>query len=110
MNLHEQPVENEERSLSSISTFGKNNDDGLLFAPTCTTCFNKNKYLSTSEKKCAHPWKNECLNSTGEYILFPSGSFIVDTTMANSTGFSYKCNFSVPQPSTPMSYNSHDPL
>jgi hypothetical protein len=50
MNLHEQPVEDEARSLSGISTFGKNNGNGLLFAPTCTTCFSKNKCLSTSEK------------------------------------------------------------
>jgi hypothetical protein len=75
MNLHEQPVEGEERSLSGMSTFGQNNNNGLLFAPTCTTGFNENKYLSTSEKKCALQWKNECLNSTGEYILFPSGMF-----------------------------------
>jgi hypothetical protein len=75
MILHKQPVEGEERSLSSISTFGQNKNNGLLFAPTCTTCFNENKYLSMSEKKCAHQWNNECLNSTGEYILFPSGMF-----------------------------------
>jgi hypothetical protein len=50
MNLHEQPVEGEERSQSGISTFGQNRNDGLFFAPTCTTCFNENKYLSTSEK------------------------------------------------------------
>ncbi len=54
MNLHKQPVEGEERSLSSISTFGQNNNNGLLFAPKCTTCFNKNNYLSKSKKKCAH--------------------------------------------------------
>jgi hypothetical protein len=30
INLHQEPVKDEERSLSSISTFGKNNDDGLL--------------------------------------------------------------------------------
>jgi hypothetical protein len=73
INLHEEPIQDEESSLSSISTFGKNHDNGLLFAPTCTTCFNENKYLSISEKKCAHSWKNVCLNSTGEYIVFPSG-------------------------------------
>jgi hypothetical protein len=72
-NLREEPVQDEESSLSSISTFGKNNNNGLLFAPTCTTCFNENKYLSMSEKKCAHPWKDVCLNSTGEYIVFPLG-------------------------------------
>jgi hypothetical protein len=75
MNLNKQPVEGEERRLSGISTFGQNNNNGLLFAPTCTTCFNENKYLSTSEKKCAHQWNNECLNSSREYILFPSGMF-----------------------------------
>jgi hypothetical protein len=75
MNLHEQPVEGEERSLSGMSTFGKNNNNGQLLAPSCTTCFNKNKYLSTSKKKCSRQWNNECLNSTGEYILFPSGMF-----------------------------------
>jgi hypothetical protein len=58
-----------------MSTFGENNNNGLLFAPTCTTCFNKNKYLSTSKIKCSHQWNNECYNSTGEYIHFPSGMF-----------------------------------
>jgi hypothetical protein len=65
MNLQKEPVQDDESSLSRIPTFGKNNDNGLLFAPTCTTCFNENKYLSMSETKCAHPWKNVCLNSTG---------------------------------------------
>jgi hypothetical protein len=50
MNLHEEPVQDVKSSLSSISTFGKNNDKGLLFAPTCTTCFDENKYFSMSEK------------------------------------------------------------
>ncbi len=50
MNLLEQPVEGEERRLSGISTFGQNKNNGLLFAPTCTTCFNENKCISTSEK------------------------------------------------------------
>jgi hypothetical protein len=50
MNPHKKPVEGEKRSLSSMSTFGENNNNGLLFALTCTTCFNKNKYLSTSKK------------------------------------------------------------
>ena len=34
MNPDKQPVEGEERSLSGISSFGKNNNNGLLFAPT----------------------------------------------------------------------------
>jgi hypothetical protein len=43
-------------------------------------------------------------------FFFLWGCFIVDTTMTNLTQFSYKHNYSVPQPSTAMSYNSHDPL
>ncbi len=72
MNLHKKPVDGKKRSLSSMSIFGENDNNGLLFAPTCTTCFNENKYLLPSEKKCLHPWTNECLNSTGEYIMFLS--------------------------------------
>jgi hypothetical protein len=74
MNPDKQPVEGEERSLPGISTYGKNKNNRLLFAPTCTTCFNKNKYLSMPKKKCGHQWNNECLNSTGEYF-FPLGMF-----------------------------------
>jgi hypothetical protein len=109
-NLHKQPVEGEETNLSEISPFGQNNNNGLLFAPTCTTCFNENKYLSTSEKKCAHQWNNECLISTGEYVLFPSVMFHHGYYKTNPTQFSYKRNYSVPQPSTPTSYDSHDSL
>jgi hypothetical protein len=50
MNPDKQPVEGEETSLSGHSTYGKNNNNGLLFAPTCITCFNKNKFLSMFEK------------------------------------------------------------
>jgi hypothetical protein len=52
MNLHKQPVEGEERSLTSISTFGQNNNNELLFAPTCTTCFNENKISQGLKKLC----------------------------------------------------------
>jgi hypothetical protein len=75
MNPDEQPVEGEETSLSGHSTYGENNNNGLLFAPTCITCFNKNKYLSKSKNKCVHQWNNECLNSTGEYVIFPLRMF-----------------------------------
>ena len=75
MSLQEKPDDGKETSLSIMSIFGENNNNGLLFAPTCTTCFNENKYLSTSKKKCAPSWNNECLNSTGEYVLFLSGIF-----------------------------------
>ncbi len=52
MNPVHQTVEGEETSLSGHSTYGENNNNELLFAPTCITCFNKTKYLSTSKKKC----------------------------------------------------------
>jgi hypothetical protein len=32
----------------------------------------------------------------------------MDTTIRNPTKFSSKRNYSVPQPMTPMSYDSHD--
>ncbi len=55
MNLHDKSVDGEERSLSSVSIVGENNNNGLLFAPTCTTCFNENKFLLISEKKVFPP-------------------------------------------------------
>ncbi len=60
MNLQEKPDDGKETSMSSMSIFGKNKNNGLLFAPTCT------------KKKCLHQLTKECLNSTGEYIIFPS--------------------------------------
>ncbi len=110
MNPDEQPVEGEERSLSGIPTFGKNKNNWLLFAPTCTTCFNKNKYLSTSKKSVSTNGIMSSLIALESMFFFRWGCFIVDTTMTNPTQFSYKHNYSVPQPSTPMSYDSHDPL
>jgi hypothetical protein len=83
MNLHEQPVEGEERSLSGITTFGQNKNNGLLFAPTCTTCFDKNKYLSTSEKSVPTNGIMSALIALESSLFFPQGYFIVDTTMTN---------------------------
>ncbi len=54
MNPDEQPVEGEETSLFGHSAYGENNNNELLFAPTCITCFDKHKYLSTSKKECVH--------------------------------------------------------
>jgi hypothetical protein len=110
MNPDEQPVEGEEMSLSGHSTYGKNNINGLLFAPTCITCFNKNKYLSMSEKSVSTNGIMSALIALESMFFFPWGCLIVDTTMTNLTRFSYKRNYSVPQLSTAMSYDSHDPL
>jgi hypothetical protein len=85
MNLHEQSVESEEMSLSGMSTFGKNNNNRLLFAPTCTTCFNKNKYLSTSEKSVPTNGIMSALIALESTFFFPQGCFIMDTTMTNPT-------------------------
>jgi hypothetical protein len=85
MNLHKQPVEDEERSLSGISTFGENNNNGLLFAPTCTTCFNENKYLSTSKKSVPTNGIMSALTALESMLFFPQGCFSVDTTMTNPT-------------------------
>jgi hypothetical protein len=110
MDPDKQPVEGEERSLSGISTFGKNNNNGLLVSPTCTTCFNKNKYLSMSKKGASTNGIMSALIALESMFFFRRGCFIVDTTMPNPTQFSFKHNYSVPQPSTQMSYNSQDLL
>jgi hypothetical protein len=110
MNPDEQPVEGEETILSGHSTYGKNNNNGLLFAPTCITCFDKNKYLSTSKKSVSTNGKMSALIALECMLFFPRGCFMVDTKMTNPTQFSYKHNYSVPQPSTAMSYDSQDPL
>jgi hypothetical protein len=109
MNPHQKPVDFEERSLSSMSIFGENNNNGLLFASTCTTCFNKNKYLSTFKKSVRTNGLMSALTALESTLFIPQRCFIVDTTMTNPTQFSSRRNYSVPQPSTPMSYDSHNP-
>ncbi len=110
MNPDKQPVEGEETSLFGHSTYGNSNNNGLLFAPTCITCFNENKYFSMSKKSVSTNGVMSALIALESILFFPRGCFIVDTTMTNPLQFSYKHNYSVPQPSTAMSYNSHDPL
>jgi hypothetical protein len=85
MNPDEQPVEGEERSMSGISTFGKNNNNGLLFAPTCTTCFNENKYLSMSKKGVSTNGMMSALIALESMFFFRQGCFIGDTIMTNLT-------------------------
>jgi hypothetical protein len=73
MNLREEPVHDEECSLPSISTFAKNNDNdnGLLFMSTCTTCFNGNKYLSMSEKSVSTHGIMYALIALESTLFFP---------------------------------------
>jgi hypothetical protein len=44
----------------------------LWFAPLCRTFFDTNKYIQVGEKLCLHPRKEQRLNATGQYVLFPS--------------------------------------
>jgi hypothetical protein len=48
MNMDKTPLDDQKRSLSSMSVVGEEDNNGLLFAPTCSTCFNVNKYLLVS--------------------------------------------------------------
>jgi hypothetical protein len=109
MNLHDKPVDGKGRSLSSISIVGKNNNNGLLFAPTCTTCFNENKFLLMSERSVPTNGLMSALTALASTLFFRQRCIIVDTIIRNPTKFSPKRNYSVPQPTTPMSYDSHDP-
>ncbi len=44
------------------------NSNGLWFAPECRTCFKTNKYIQVGEKLCSHPWKEQRMNATGQYV------------------------------------------
>jgi hypothetical protein len=46
--------------------------NGLWFAPDCEKCFWTNKYLTHSDKICAHSWQPHRLDKIGGCILFPS--------------------------------------
>ncbi len=109
MNLHKKPVDGKETSLSSMSILGKNDNNGLLFAPACTTCFNENKYLLPSEKNVCTNGLMSALTALESTLFFPQKCIIVDTIIRNPTKFSSKRNYAVPQPMTPMSHVSHDP-
>jgi hypothetical protein len=109
MNLQEKPDDGKEMGLSSMSIFGKNNNNGLLFAPTCTTCFHENKYLLPSKKSFHTNRLMSALTALESALFFPQGCIIVDTTIRNPTKFSSKRNYSVPQPMTPMSYDYLNP-
>jgi hypothetical protein len=108
MNLQEKPDAGKETSLSSMSIFGENNNNGLLFAPTCTTCFNENKYLLPSKKSVCTNGLMSALTVLESALFFPQRCIIMDNTIRNPIKFSSKHNYSVPQPITRMSYDSHD--
>ena len=97
MNLHKKPVDGQERIFSSISIVGEQDNNGLLFAPTCSTCFNENKYLFVSEKKCSHQWSNESLNNPGKYIVFLSEMYHRGYYNQKSNQILHKRNYSANQ-------------
>jgi hypothetical protein len=70
MNLHEKPVDGKDSSLSSMSIVGENNNNGLLFAPRCTTCFNANKFLLMSEKSVPTNGLMSALTALGSTLFF----------------------------------------
>ncbi len=108
INLQEKPDDGKETSLSSMSILGKNDNNGLLFAPTCITCFNKNKYLLPSKKNVHTNGLMSAFTALESTLFFPQRCIIMDTTIRNPTKFSSKNNYSVPQQMTPMPYDSHD--
>jgi hypothetical protein len=96
MNLHEKPVDGEERSLSSMSIVGENANNGLLFAPTCTTCFNENKFLLISEKSVPTNGLMSALAALASTSFSRQRCIIMDTIIRNPTKFLHKHNYSVP--------------
>ncbi len=110
MNPDEQPVEGEETSLYGHSTYGKNNNNGLLLHLHASLVLTRTSISQRQKKSVSTNGIMSVLIALESMFFFPWGCFIVDTTMTNLTQFSYKRNYSVPQPSTAMSYDSHDPL
>jgi hypothetical protein len=106
MNMDKTPLDDQKRSLSSMSIVGEN---GLLFAPTCSTCFNANKYLLVSKRSVPTNGLMR-VSTTLETTLFScQRCIIVDTTIRNPTKILHKRNYSANQHKTLMSYDSHDP-
>jgi hypothetical protein len=66
--------------------------------------------ISCHPKKSVHTnGLMSALTALESILFFPQRCIIMDTTIRNPTKFSSKRNYSVPQPMTPMSYDSHDP-
>jgi hypothetical protein len=109
MNLHKKLVDGEERILSGMSLVGENNNNGLLFAPTCTTCFNENKFIQMLKKNVPANGLISALTALASTLFFHQRCIIMDTIIRNPTKFSPKHNYSVPQTMTLMSYGFHNP-
>ncbi len=110
MNMDKTPLDDEKRmSLPSVSLVGEEDNNGLLFAPTCSTCFNANKYLLVSEKSVPMNGLMRVLTILESTLFSHQRCIIVDTTMRHPTKFLHKRNYSANQRKTLKSYNSHHP-
>ncbi len=109
MHLHEKPVNGQERSFPACQLLAKKT--------TMDYCLHQHAPLvlmrtsSSSSQKRSVPTNGLMRASTTleSTSFFRQRCIIVDTTIRSPTKFLHKCNYSVPQPMTLMSYNSHDP-
>ena len=49
--------------------------NGLWFVPECFNCLRSDKYQDIGNKACRHPWIEERLNLTGQYVMFASNVY-----------------------------------
>jgi hypothetical protein len=54
---------------------GDMSSNGLWFAPECFSCLRADKYQDIGNKACRHPWIEERLNFTGQYVMFGSNVY-----------------------------------
>ena len=54
---------------------GDMTSNGLWFAPECFSCLRTDKYQHIGNKACRHPWIEERLNYTGQYVMFGSNVY-----------------------------------
>ena len=54
---------------------GDMTSNGLWFAPECFSCLRTDKYQHIGNKACRHPWIEERLNYTGQYVMFGSNIY-----------------------------------
>ena len=77
----------------------------------CYTCVSGGEFLDNWGLKRSAPTNGlmSALTGLSSTLFFRQRCIIVDTIIRNPIKFSPKRNYSVHKPTTPMSYNSHDP-
>jgi len=86
-NMNPHSFHEKRTSLSSVSLVGEEDNNGLLFAPTCSTCFNANKYLLVSEKSVPMNGLMRVSTTLETTSFSHQRCIIVDTTIRNPTKF-----------------------